>query len=848
MSQESEIERLTKLLADREKEIKKLKGDESRVPRKVKEKTEDKKPRKLTKKEKLEAQRIEKLPERKLGMVSSKTLQKHQLEFADNFINGDIRGAIAIHGVGSGKTLTAVICAEMFLKHDYKRRVVVITPASLLAGFKEELYSYDPAIEKDDRYLFFTYDGFSNAVKKEKNNMVKLCSGSLLIIDEGQNLRTNIKMTTKYTFEDDTLEQKETVKSGLKVFNILRSCALVADKVLILSATPMVNSPEDIENLMAMINGHLPLDSSSVAFKTLWNHPKLIQKYFGCRLSFFENSPAIRDKYFPRVEEVFVPIVMNDRTLSAYKQVESGNPSERVRNDLNISDDAKSINSFYNGVRRASNAIGGIHSQKVDFIISFVKGILSKTPNAKVGLTQKILDTHTDKSVIFTHFLDTGSKLIKERLKEEGISFGDINGSVSKANRSKIVANYVSGKIKVILISKAGAEGLNLLETGYIFMMEPSWNNAEREQVKGRSVRFMSHFNLPPEKQNVLVLSLFLIKPREKPYFNKLINGEDVKKLKDGRSVDILLYNKSNAKQNFLDDALNTLRKTDPLEDCKHTKDFLDISNLFQIQRQGELPEPTSWEKGFYNTGIKNDNLSLPTGDASMDDLKLKMLDLTRKVFGGEADLVKVQDAFFTPPSIAHDMVVFAGIPLAKSDVLFLEPCAGAGFIIYEALLASDFAYCNAVERLKDLREFLEDFPRTEVLPQRNFFTLSQNNKYRVVIMNPPYKLKKGEGLSKRRTTDIDFVMKAFEHLEPDGILVALVSSDYEHKGVDKTRVAYKIYEPFRQLLKDNDHFVVKYEDGFSKDSDGETGIKMRLIKILKKSGAVFSTDIIRNA
>ena len=216
------------------------------------------------------------------------------------------------------------------------------------------------------------------------------------------------------------------------------------------------------------------------------------------------------------------------------------------------------------------------------------------------------------------------------------------------------------------------------------------------------------------------------------------------------------------------------------------------------------------------------------------------MLDLTRKVFGGEADLVKVQDAFFTPPSIAHDMVVFAGIPLAKSDVLFLEPCAGAGFIIYEALLASDFAYCNAVERLKDLREFLEDFPRTEVLPQRNFFTLSQNNKYRVVIMNPPYKLKKGEGLSKRRTTDIDFVMKAFEHLEPDGILVALVSSDYEHKGVDKTRVAYKIYEPFRQLLKDNDHFVVKYEDGFSKDSDGETGIKMRLIKILKKSGAVF--------
>jgi superfamily II DNA or RNA helicase len=815
MSDKKEIERLLKLLAEKETEIKKLKK---------------RKPSKRVSKKQLELDRIEAIPERKVGLpsdVSTKKLQKHQLEFAENLIDGDIRGGIAIHGVGSGKTLTAVISAEMFLNKYPDKEVFVITPASLLAGFKEELYTYDPAIEKDKRYKFFTYDGYSNGVKRGDENTN--CKDAMLIVDEGQNLRTTIKRKETTTYDEDkqTFITKEHLSSGAKVYNILRECALKAKKVLILSATPLVNDPRDIENLMSMINGHMPLDSNGVMFHKIFNNPKIAQKYFGCRLSFFEHGAEVRDKFFPKMEEVFVPIVMNAKTLKEYNSVEREVPTQKVRKELGIKPDAEKINSFYSGVRRASNGLGSYNSQKVNYIIDFIKSVLAKKPNKSLGISQNMIDTHTDKSVIFTHFRNAGSDLLEKRLKDNNIPYGLINGSVSKPNRAKIVKQYVNGDIKVILISKAGAEGLNLLETGYIFMVEPSWNNTEREQVKGRGVRFRSHINLPKEKQNVLIISPFLIKPDEKPLFKKLLKGDVNERDKDFRtpnsnkmSIDLHLFIRSNKKQDHLDHALNKLRKLSPLENCKHPKDFLNISSLFETKRSSAIPKPTVWERNFYKSVIKDDILDLPEKDDDTFDmvqLKHKMVALTRQVFGGNKDLVQLNNAFFTPPNIAEDLVKFSGVDSSKNDVLFLEPSAGS------------------------LSAFMEDFPRTDVLKYNDFFKVPVSKKYRVILMNPPFKLKKGLAL-KRETHDVDFVLKAFEHLEEDAILVCLISSAYEFRGKDPKRKADKrIFEPFRKLLEDNEHKIIKYEDGFTKKGGAtlkemETGVQMRMIKILKKS------------
>ena len=58
-------------------------------------------------------------------------------------------------------------------------------------------------------------------------------------------------------------------------------------------------------------------------------------------------------------------------------------------------------------------------------------------------------------------------------------------------------------KIKVVLISKAGSEGIDLKFIRQVHILEPWYNMNRIEQIIGRAVRNFSHKDLPFEKRNV---------------------------------------------------------------------------------------------------------------------------------------------------------------------------------------------------------------------------------------------------------------------------------------------------------------------------------------------------------
>jgi hypothetical protein len=59
--------------------------------------------------------------------------------------------------------------------------------------------------------------------------------------------------------------------------------------------------------------------------------------------------------------------------------------------------------------------------------------------------------------------------------------------------------------IKILMITAAGAEGINLRNTRFVHIMEPYWHPVRTEQVIGRARRICSHKNLPLELQTVQV-------------------------------------------------------------------------------------------------------------------------------------------------------------------------------------------------------------------------------------------------------------------------------------------------------------------------------------------------------
>ena len=82
---------------------------------------------------------------------------------------------------------------------------------------------------------------------------------------------------------------------------------------------------------------------------------------------------------------------------------------------------------------------------------------------------------------------------------------GDIVLSPNNVNELKVCTdeNNINGeKIKVVIISKAGSEGLDFKNIRQIHILEPWYNLNRIEQIIGRGVRRCSHRNLPYEERN----------------------------------------------------------------------------------------------------------------------------------------------------------------------------------------------------------------------------------------------------------------------------------------------------------------------------------------------------------
>jgi hypothetical protein len=85
---------------------------------------------------------------------------------------------------------------------------------------------------------------------------------------------------------------------------------------------------------------------------------------------------------------------------------------------------------------------------------------------------------------------------------------GDRQYSPSNNSDMKIVSsgdNKDGDLIKVVLISRAGAEGLDFANVRQLHIMEPWYNMSRMEQIIGRAVRNLSHCKLPFNKRNVQV-------------------------------------------------------------------------------------------------------------------------------------------------------------------------------------------------------------------------------------------------------------------------------------------------------------------------------------------------------
>jgi hypothetical protein len=174
--------------------------------------------------------------------------------------------------------------------------------------------------------------------------------------------------------------------------------------------------------------------------------------------------------------------------------------------------------------------------------------------------------------------LYTGTEDSEEREIIRNIYNGDwkyIPNNIAAKLRTISSNNDMGEIIKVLMITSAGSEGINLRNTRYVHIMEPYWHPVRLEQVIGRARRICSHQGLPLELRTVQVFIYIMT------FTEKQLDSEFAVelKLKDGantfpfkpQSSDEKLFEISMIKENLSGQILKAIKSTS-IDCATHSK------------------------------------------------------------------------------------------------------------------------------------------------------------------------------------------------------------------------------------------------------------------------------------
>ena len=427
------------------------------------------------------------------------TLQPHQKNVLSNLSKEEIKGLLLFHGLGSGKTLSAIASTS-----DGPTDFVV--PASLRENARKEFKKFTNKNQANVRsYEDFRKKGPS---RKYKN----------LVLDEAHRISNPEAMSSKALINN----------------------AHKYNKKVLLSGSPIKNHPYDLAPLLGVIDPSQKLMSKDTFHNKFIGTKKVNPGFWGWlkgvkpgEEEYIKNVPQFKQLWegkvdyhagtttdFPDVTEKDVTVEMSPNQKKIYNKALEGIPYSvraKMEQGIPLSRSEKAhINHFFNASRQISNSIKSFgeaeSTPKVDKMVKDIKKTLNSNKNAK--------------TVTYSNYLDSGVNEIANELEKNKIPYGVFSGSLTDKKRKALVDDYNSGKIKSLLVSGAGSEGLDLKGTRLMQIMEPHWNEARTDQMKGRAIRYKSHSHLPKKDQHVEVRNYMSVLPKETGFFSSILGSE----------------------------------------------------------------------------------------------------------------------------------------------------------------------------------------------------------------------------------------------------------------------------------------------------------------------------------
>lgn len=229
--------------------------------------------------------------------------------------------------------------------------------------------------------------------------------------------------------------------------------------------------------------------------------------------------------------------------------------------------------------------------------------------------------------------------------------YTEFHGEIEREVRKKNIAAFnskenIDGKlIKMILISPAGSEGINLRNVRQVHVMEPYWNEVRIKQLIGRALRMCSHADLPVNERKVDIFRYHATRP-------------EGSKLAYKDSTDQEIYSLAMVKETLIDSFLQTIREA--AIDCELFKHHNMINGEYSCFKFNEK----SYFDKFIGPAYKEDiyyDKKMDNGLNSINAIKkkIKVYKIKARMMLEEEELSDVNDYWYNPETgIVYDSLL----------------------------------------------------------------------------------------------------------------------------------------------------------------------------------------------
>lgn len=437
----------------------------------------------------------------KLAKIKTE-LQPHQQRVVDRIQREDQPGLVVVHGLGSGKTLSSIAAQDAL-----KMPAQVVAPAALLGNYQKERQKH---LDRERQPAELV--SMQNMATKGQAP-----DAPLLVVDEAHRARDPGSVTFQ-TLKGNT-SQKRLLLTGSPFYNHPSDIAPLVN--LAADAKILPYERDDFARRYITERTIKPgvLDRAANLFRSEENkvkpgvvsvlHDKMapeLKQHFAKWVDYHPGST----EGFPEVKRKDVAVPMSSAQLKVYDTLMDQAPAwvaAKVKRGLPPDKrEAQQLNSFLTAARQAANTTapfvteGAPEEPKIEAAFKSLQSTLAANPRAK--------------AVVYSNYLDAGINPYKKRLEAAGIPFGEFTGELPRGKRDELVRAYNEGKIRSLLLSSAGGEGLDLKGTRLLQILDPHWNNEKLKQVEGRGARYLSHAHLPEEERKLTVERYLASRPQ----------------------------------------------------------------------------------------------------------------------------------------------------------------------------------------------------------------------------------------------------------------------------------------------------------------------------------------------